>query len=487
VVAASSSVAPAAPVPKRDVGRRPPTPAELTAAKKAYEAVGGHHFKETAPWTYHRFGLPCELTAEAAAKLPDLPFEYELQLCIGPKTAPGALRPLGRLRNLRWVTVGVDLRNWPAKGMTLTPLVAELAAVPNLEQLTLYDHPGDLLTDDVAEKLLAFKSLRKLAGHGSITDAGLEKLARHPTLELLSFQSFDKITDAALAHLAGMRNLSHLVVSGCPGPTAAGLKPFTREPRLVSLSIDGKGMTRDALAEIEKIPTLESLNIHFKMTEQDLRSISRLPRLRRLTLPSGMTYTDAGLKVLANAAALEELWLSGCQQVTDGGLKELTRLTALKTLSLFRAGRITDVGLKELARLPRLETLALYGAKQVTDAGLRELTRSKTLTGLTVEETGATEAGLRAFVADRGKQLRSLSLRDMPVTDEFVADLAARAPDLEYLSLNECKQVTDKSVGPLSRLVKLRALTALHTSISREGVVTLRRRLPDCRVEGVGP
>ncbi len=479
-------VAAAAPVPKGESARRAPTPAELAAARKAYEAVGGGYFKETGSpeAIYHQFWLPRELTPEIVAKLPDLPFEYDLQVCVGPKVAPGALKQLGRLRSLRRVSVLVDPRS-PTRVGDVAAFVAELAAVPNLECLSLYDLTGNLLTDAVAEKLLAFKSLRTLVGSGPITDKGLEVLSRHPALESLSFPSCGHITDAGLAHLAGMRNLRRLVLQMCPQPTAAGLKPFTKEPRLVDLAIGGKGMTEDALAEVEKITTLESLNLLMLpgLTERGLRHVGRLTRLRRLALPKQMAHTDAGLRELANATALEEVNLWSCRQVTDAGVRELTRLTALKSLDMAGAAKVTDAGLKELATLPRLETLALRGAKQVGDAGLKEFTRSKTLTGLTVEGTGVTAEGVRAFVADRGGRLRSLGVQGLPVTDEFVTEIAGKAPNLEYLSLYQCERVTDKSVGPLAGLTNLRTLTVVHTSITPDGTAALKRRLPDCRVQ----
>ena len=57
------------------------------------------------------------------------------------------------------------------------------------------------------------------------------------------------------------------------------------------------------------------------------------------------------------------------------------------------------------------------------------------MTGLSVGGSRVTEAGVRAVVADRGKRLRLLGARGVGVGDEFVAELAAAAPNaLRFLA-----------------------------------------------------
>jgi hypothetical protein len=456
-----------APEPRPRAGGLPagrqPTPEELADAQKAYKALDGDYRKDDQPdgQPIHRFSPPYPLTADSLAKLPDLPFDYTLELIVSADTPPGTLKPLARLRNLRSVSVHPDPRR---EDGDITPRIAELVAVPNLEHLDLHASSRKLLTDELAGELAAFPSLRRLVGEGPISDAGLEKLARHPKLESLALQSCPDITDAGLAHLAKSPTLRTLVLQHCPKPTAGGLRHFTKEPQLVGLAIGGEAMKEDAMAEVEKIPTLEWLNLlSFDakgLTERGLGHIARLPRLRQLTLPKSMTHTDAGLKALAAAPALENVNLSACAKVTDAGVKELARMTSVKSLRIHGAEQITDDALKALGSLPELVSLDLGGAKRVTDAGLR------------------------AFVEGRGDKLVSLSLVDLPVTDEFVTHLAKKAPDLRSLHFYECKGVTDKSVAPLSELTKLRSLSVRQTSISPEGVNTLKQRLPGCRVDG---
>ncbi|MBN9121482.1 MAG: hypothetical protein J0I06_20420 [Planctomycetes bacterium] len=458
---------PVAPAPRlRAEGKTkgcPPTPEELADAKKAYRALGGDYRRDEQPGgePVHHFTPPYPLTAEGLVQLPDLPFDYVLNLPLGPDTTPGILKRLGRLRNLRSVSVshapGQDEGN-------LTPRISELAEVPNLEHLYLYSGARTPLTDELAESLATFPALRRLTGgEGPISDKGLKSLSRHPKLEALSLQCCEAITDAGLAHLAAMPNLRVLVLERCDKLTAAGLRPFTKEPRLTELAVNGTGMKADALAEVGKIRTLEWLNLYSfngaLLTEQGLRQVTGLPRLRRLDLPF-MTHTDAGLKELAAASGLEEVGLFGCSKVTDAGVKELARLTKLKSLDMRGAEQITDRALSALSGLPELETFYLTDAKPVTDKGMK------------------------AFIDGRGETLVRLGLDGLSVSDNFVAYLPKKAPRLKSLHFSRCEAVTDDSITALSEMTQLRDLSVNKTSVSPEGVNVLKQKLPECRVDG---
>ena len=483
----------AAPVPAGEPappGKRPPTPKELAEGRKAYEAIGGGYFLETAfpEQVYHLFILPRTVKPEDFAKVPDLPFEYWLDIELGPSLPLGTLKRLGRLKNLRRLTVKVPFGPDREKLADLGARLAELAAVPNLDHLSLGGpYGGDLLSDGFAEKVTEFKALRMLAGEGSITDAGLAALARHPALERITLGQCNQITDAGLAHLAKAKALRGLHLWNCPKLTAAGLKPFADDPRLTYLAYGGDNFKEDALAHVEKMWTLEFLNVlHYKdrvLGEAALERIGSLPRLRELHLPR-VKLTDAGLAAIAGAGALERLAFYDCSDVTDAGLKALTRLGCLKSLRLHHAPGVTDAGLKDLAKLPRLETLSVSGAPKVTDDGVTALLRAETLTGLHLGETAATEKGARAFVAGRGRRLKELGLRGMPVSDDLVAYLAFEAPDLVDLDLRKCDGVTDKAAAAIANLSNLRYLTFYDTGITKRGFAVLKERLPECRLQG---
>ena len=474
----------AAPVPAGGAGR-PPTAEEFAAAARAYQAVGGAAYRPVDP----AGRVPCEfillaVTAETVARLPDPPFDYRLTLRISPDTPRGALGSLARLRHLRSVAVGLGRDNAGrelAEGWA-ADRVAELAAVPNLQELVLDGGDRVPLTDELAGRLGGFAALRVLAAGGPVTDAGLKDLAGHPALERLSLRGCPAVTDDGLLHLAGMRALRVLDLRDCPKSTAAGLRPFAVDPKLTALSIGGDGMTDAALAEVGRIATLEAVDLsdlRHPVTADGLGGLARLPRLRSLVLPKRLEGTDAVLAALAPAACVERVRLADAAAVTDAGLGHLGRMAGLREVDLSLAGRVTDGGLKALAGLPRLETVYLDGAKGVTDAGVANLLGSATLTGLSVGGSRVTEAGVRAVVADRGKRLRLLGARGVGVGDEFVAELAAAAPGLVHLDLTGNRGVTDTSLGRLAGLPGLRSVCLLGTGVTRKGADGLRARRPD--------
>lgn len=55
-----------------------------------------------------------------------------------------------------------------------------------------------------------------------------------------------------------------------------------------------------------------------------------------------------------------------------------------------------------------------------------------------------------AGVSDRCKELHSLNLQGCFIMDNTVADIAAGCPNLEYLCLSSCPQITDRSLFALA-------------------------------------
>ena len=144
-------------------------------------------------------------------------------------------------------------------------------------------------------------------GGEKVSDAVLEPLQELSRLRWLKLADVpDRITDAGLAHLAGLTNLEALELSQLSAVTDAGL-------------VHLKGMSK-------------LVELHLSDTK----------------------ITDAGLAHLKGLANLTRLGLSGTQ-VSDAGLPHLMALTKLRHVSLLRA-RVTDEGVKKLKEArPQLE------------------------------------------------------------------------------------------------------------------------------------
>ncbi|QDU23650.1 leucine-rich repeat domain-containing protein [Urbifossiella limnaea] len=470
---------------------RAATAAEVDAVEAAVRAVGGGLTRRDREASgdvpdlhrrLHTINLGHPVTAEQIDRLPDPDFGYALWVVIDPTTPPGLLARLGRLRHLR--RVSVDVRAIPdepwhmrdgAPPSFAAARVAELAAVPHLEELFLNRGMTEAgFGDDVAAVLQAFPALRAVGTLTGLSDTGAATLARMHRLERLIVGG-PGLTDAGFARLSALPRLRDLWVQNRPPLSAASLRPFTLRPRLVRLVVQLDGA--EAAEQVSRIHTLEYLSLGMRRREGGVRPellpLARLPRLRQFQ--PGEYGSDEEAEVLSRFPALESAVLF---RGTDTGLRSLTRIRTLRNLQLLSPA-VTDAGLAAVATLPRLETLGVTTGPGVTDAGLDALAAAPRLASLAVG-TGAssgrvsyTEAGLRRFVAARGPRLTGLSTSHLGLGDDFVTFLAATAPNLSRLGLGTERGITDASVPALRTLPRLRSLDVGGSSSGRPGLKEL--------------
>jgi Leucine-rich repeat (LRR) protein len=220
--------------------------------------------------------------------------------------------------------------------------------------------------------------LRALYLHaGKLTDAGLKDIPAFKKLEILSIGLGEGkgITDEALKHLVGIKELK-------------------------SLDLTGTGVKGPGLKHLAALPNLEMLTLRFTpLTDASCKELASLQPLHILDL-SGTAITGTGIKELAALPKLTHLLLSNTA-LEDVGLKDIARLKSLTHLFL-DSTRITDAGVAELPALPVLEQLDLSYTK-VTDKGLAELARSKSLRELRLAQTAVTDAGVGKLQKDLPK------------------------------------------------------------------------------------
>ncbi len=506
-----SSFAPPRPAtaapPDRPPPLPPPTEVQLRAAREAYRGFGGElhppdGYLSGRRLSYHLWTGP-RFDPDVVAKLPDLAFDYTLDVRIHLDTPPGTIAQLARLKNLRSLRILEDRYTWYRderrprgkryrRGFGDHPeLIREVAAIMQLEHLALRIDYGEgeslNFTDESAADMLRLPLLRSLEIEGKITDAGLEILSRHPGLESIKFGYCPEITDAGLAHLATMPQLRSLDISRCHKLTAKGLSPFAEVDRLRELKVSSS-MERGLFDEVSRIGSLEWLNLNELGRREpmgaDLALIAGLPRLRVLIFPSRTHVTEDGLRALSHASRLEVLGLVSGRGITDAGLKHLTRLRYLRFLYLHMADEVTDAAIEKLAAMPSLEFVYLSACPPLTDASLASLARKENLAGLLLRAPQMTGPAVRQFIAARGPKLLQLSLEAMPVDDDVVAFLAERAPKLQSLGLSRCQGVTDASLDALLKLRKLRVLDIEGTAMTAAAADRIREALPACRVRG---
>jgi hypothetical protein len=144
----------------------------------------------------------------------------------------------------------------------------------------------------------------------------MNRLAGSHQLESLKIESGWKIGDEGLAALHKFTDLQRLELKWLEKVSVAGLENIWKLNGLRALDIDFSDSTIDASAGIilEHIGTmteLEELTLHGPVTDEGLKNLSNLKKLRRLVLMGSEGYTNEGLASLMRALPnLQEIKLA---------------------------------------------------------------------------------------------------------------------------------------------------------------------------------
>lgn len=216
------------------------------------------------------------------------------------------------------------------KALHATPSVAVLrpgflGAFGRVEDFSVNAH--DPAFDDAALAQLADRYGDRITSlmlqNTSITDAGLRTLARLPRLHQLTITHPQirsrsglvppsRITDAGMAHLRGLDNLTFLILNFLP-ITDAGLAATRDLPNLRNVYLHGTEVQGRTLAGSRWLPRLSTLYLdETPFTEDGLRALQGATGLQILALgrvPLGPTAVPL-LKALP--PSLDELDVTGC-------------------------------------------------------------------------------------------------------------------------------------------------------------------------------
>ena len=219
------------------------------------------------------------------------------------------------------------------------------------------------LADAEVRLIGGLKSLRSLTLYGKchgLTDATLAHLAGLTALEELGTDGI-QVTDAGLQRLAGLVNLRsasffHIAFPD-KGFTGAGFAAFKALPKLERLTVAGTPFNDRGLAAVAELQQLKEFRTwHTYQTQAGNEHLLKLTGLRALMLgqrlrqyggkPNGLSIEDTTLATLAKMKSLESLTLDEVR-LTYAGLRELRALPNLKKLSLQRA----DIPEADMAKL----------------------------------------------------------------------------------------------------------------------------------------
>ncbi|RPI81446.1 MAG: hypothetical protein EHM42_10590, partial [Planctomycetaceae bacterium] len=158
----------------------------------------------------------------------------------------------------------------PSRGNALTAVVCDSGMT-------------DLLLQNLEIHAEILETLH-LSNSDQVTDEGLKSIGKMTNLKSLTLRGL-KISDAGLAHLDGLNQLTYLEITGAPRVTDSGVDRFSKCSELDWVELGGTSIGDKTIAWI-----------------------GRLKRLRKLFI-RGTAVTDAGLAHLKSLPLLEELYL----------------------------------------------------------------------------------------------------------------------------------------------------------------------------------
>ena len=196
---------------------------------------------------------------------------------------------------------------------------------PKLESLNLFGSA----TDDGAVHLLRFPRLKSVnLVDSQMTDAAVEQIAQIPHLRLMEFNSCHHITDAGIEHLKSHDTLEYLQIAECAA------------------------ISDEALRHAAQIPHLRFLNVQLapRITDNGIAHLAD-SSIERLTLYKVPAVSGEGLGELKPCASLRFLMLGG-PSYGDEVIPFLSELTHLTTIDLYNTS-VTPEGADRLrAALP---------------------------------------------------------------------------------------------------------------------------------------
>lgn len=275
------------------------------------------------------------------------------------------------------------------------------------------------LSAAVADEAAVAAALRALGGQVTETAGAVTKV---------SFKDCSKLGEAEFKRIGQLKSLKSLTLYGqCHGLTDATLAHLAGLTALEELGTDGNQVTDAGLKHLANLPNLRSasfFHIAFPdkgFTGAGFAAFKTLPKLERLTV-AGTPFNDLGMAAVAELTQLKEFRTWHTYQ-TQAGNESLLKLTGVRTLYLGQRLRqyngkpnalsLDDRTLATLAKMKSLESLTLDEVR-LTHAGLVQLKALPNLKKLALLRTDIAEAEVAKLHAD----LPGVSIEFKPLTDE---------------------------------------------------------------------
>jgi internalin A len=312
-------------------------------------------------------------------------------------------------------------------------------------------------TNNDIERVVEIKGLKRLdLSFTYVSDPGIERLQQLQQLEELTLDTTEAITDAAASYLRANKNLRKLILRGTD-ITDVGMPYLAELTSLRSLDLSYTMVGDVGLESLPALSQLEELNLGgTRITGINLNFLKLLPKLKKFSL-NGIQRRNAGA-----------CWTP---LITDLDLDTISLLSGLEDLNLgvgVSLGRTAPVGPARGEGNCRVT-----GGIQLTDLGLAKLAKLTKLKRLDVSGARITPAGLK--VLKNLPQLERLSLWNCKLLDDSAAPELAAISKLANLDLSYTS-AGDATLQTLATLPNLKLLYLTDTKVTPAGVEAFRKR-----------
>lgn len=360
---------------------------------------------------------------------------------------------------------------------------SDLAFIKSFSNLNIMSITYSEIRNEDITHLASLKALKvlDLSGCWGFSNAGLEYLHSLPNLVILDIGNCREITDEGMVHVGKITGLSHLTLSSCEKISDTGIKHMRSLVNLVYLDLAGCDLiTSDGLRQLNTLNNLEYLNISHcdSFDDEGLSIVDSWTNLTHLNLSMCDQITDGGLQYCVDLNRLDSLDLSFCRKITKGSfvylgqIRNLTKLDLDYTYSSHPEVQLADLDLAHLSALENLDELKLEKCDQVTDNGLLYLRSMKKLTRLELDDCN--------LVSDSGlvhlqslTNLTSIKIGGSQIIGKGLRYLSA-LPKLAKLSLIRCYHLRVDGLSNISLLSNLRSLSLQVGNLQNDHLVHLR-------------
>lgn len=325
----------------------------------------------------------------------------------------------------------------------------------------------------VAQSLTQTAAIKESMVRETQARAKLQKLNLLPTPRpnglALSLTGKDVVNEdlADVKDIAGLRTIE---IRHATQLTEAAIEQLAGCRGVTKLVLAGPEVQGSILNPVAKFPALDTLIIEeHNLNDANMAAIGSMKGLKHLAFPAGAyphqwAITAAGISQL-KGLKLRSLDLSGLR-ANEAMLEHLSGMKSLVELNLSYA-RVGEAGTKSLQGLTNLERLRLNNSA-VGDLGLQYLSNMQQLRSLSLHKTLVRGYGLTSL-ATLGN-LRTLTLADTPITDSSLDKLKG----LKLTSLDLARtNLTDAGLKYLVTFPDLQELYLDGTRITDAGLVNL--------------